>query len=100
MLEAICYRGNDGGADEPDYDEDAAGDARLGFGEAVRREYLVEERGDAVEKADIDGERDEDEPELECLQELRHGAEERGLLLGDCCGGGAGRCWGFRWYEK
>lgn len=76
MLEAVCDRGDDCGRDEPDDDEDPAGDAGVGLGEAVRGEDLVQEGGDAVEEADVDGEGDEDEPEFEGLEDFGGRCEE------------------------
>lgn len=45
----------------------------------MRGEDLVQQRGDAVEEANVDGEGDEDEPEFERFEELYYGGEEGGF---------------------
>jgi hypothetical protein len=91
VLVAVCDWGDDGGRDEADDYEDCAGDAGFCFGEAVGAEDLVEEGGDAVEEADVDGEGDEDLPEFAGCEELAC-CDAEGDLRG--CAGGAGWCWG------
>lgn len=89
VLEAVGDRGDDRRRDEADDDQDAAGDAGVGLGEAVRGEDLVQEGGDAVEEADVDGEGDEYEPEFERPDEF-YGCFDEGCLWGE--GGCAWRC--------
>ena len=69
VFEPVYERRADCCCDEADNDQQGAGYACVGFGEAVRFEDLVEERGDAVEEADVDAEGEEDEPELEGAEE-------------------------------
>lgn len=75
----------DGRRHEPHDDEQAAGDAGVGFAVVVGREDLVDEGGEGVEEADVDGERDENQDEGEVAREGGEGAREGGFGQG---GGG------------
>lgn len=70
MLEAVGDGRDDGRTNEADNDENAACNAGVCLGETVWFENLVQEGGDAVEEADVDGEGDQDEPEFEGFKEL------------------------------
>lgn len=85
---AVCGGGDDCGGGETDEDEEGAGDAGVGFGEAVRLEDLVEEGGDAVEETDVDAEGEEDDPEFDGAAKF-----EKALGQGNATDveGGAGR---------
>lgn len=78
MFPAIGDGGHYCGGEEAGDDEDCAGDAGVVFGEAVWTEDLVEQGGDAVEEADVDGEGGEDEPEFEGSEELAGCGDEGG----------------------
>lgn len=87
----------DGGEGEADEDQQRAADARVGFGEAVGVEDLVEEGGEGVEEADVDAEGDQDQPEAGVDGEgAQGGAEGRGFGGR----GGGGRCWRARGDEE
>lgn len=79
----------DGGADEPDEDEDGARDAAFRFREAVRRQDLREEGGERVEEADVDAEGQEDEVEVWVVGEESGRFAQPGRRVGG--GGGDGR---------
>lgn len=76
MLCTIQYGRGNSSRDETDDDEDGAANAGLVVCEAVRHEDLVEETGDGVEDADVDGEGDEDEPYFERADGGSDGWEE------------------------
>lgn len=68
-LGPVDDRGRDGRGDQADDDEQRAGDARFLVAVPVRYEDLVEERRDGVEEADVNRERDQEEPEFELTEE-------------------------------
>lgn len=81
FLGAVEDRGGDGGGDEADDDEYCAGDAGFFFGEAVGGKHLVEEGGDGVEEADVDGVGDEHHDELAGFEESLYGRDDVQLML-------------------
>jgi len=60
----ICYGGENGGGNEPNDDEQTAGDSSFSFREPMGFEDLVQERRDTVKEPHVDTERDKDEPEF------------------------------------
>lgn len=97
LFVSIVDRRDDGGGDEAGDDENTAGDARVGLRESVRVQNLVDEAGHAVEEADVNGEGDEDQPELAVLHDSDGGLPERSLGDGRRC---ARRCRRFGGNEE
>lgn len=81
FLGSVEDGGGGSGGDETDDDENCAGDAGFFFGEAVGGEHLVEEGGDGVEEADVDGVGDEHHDELRGFEERLYGRDDIQLLL-------------------